>query len=141
MRSEAIDGGRRGQEGELRSGRSRRDVVPQQLPHGVLHELEAGDGEKPHDSKRAKRLELVVPVRMIFIGSAGGQPDQDHRDHVVDRVERGVHRRPDHRKRARAHADDNLDDDDEEVQDQDQPERPLDRASAQSAASSSAPFR
>ena len=113
----------------------------QELCDRIADQLEAGDGEEADDDERAERFELVVAVRMIFVGSDRGESDQRNRDHVVHGVERRLHRRAEHRERAGAHRHHDFHRDDHEVRDEDDRQRALDLANSQSAASSRAPFR
>jgi hypothetical protein len=76
-------------------------VGAEQTRHGSAGELEAGDREEPHDRQRAQRLELAVSVRVILVGCLGRYAHHDHRQHIVERVDRRVQGIAQHGERAR----------------------------------------
>jgi hypothetical protein len=86
----------RAKQDELAGGRRLRALPLHELGDRVAHELKAGDREKSDDGQRAECLELIVAVRMVFVGSERGDAHQRHCDQVVHRVERRLDRGAEH---------------------------------------------
>jgi len=89
---EAVSAERAGQHRQLQVGHGDRAGTREQLVHAAAHQLEARDGEEPHDRERPQRLELAVPVGVVLVRLLGRQADDGQGQDVVQGVDGGVER-------------------------------------------------